>query len=86
MYVCMYVCMCVCGVMSSTCSSCTHACTQNDTVKIVSVDHVLTVNVAHQTIEAQRKGSIMRFEAQADLEETRKRRGRGLVHKSGIFL
>ena len=38
-----------------------------DMVKIISVDCVLTVNVG--------------LEAQPDLEEIRKRRGRGSVHK-----
>ena len=59
----------------------TRACAQIDTVKIVIVEHMLTLNVAHQTIEAC-------FEAPADLEEieTRKRRGRGSIHKSSIFL
>ena len=56
------------------------ACVQIDTVKIVSFDHLLTLNVAHQTTE----GGL--FEAQADLKETRKRKGRESVHKSSIFL
>ena len=46
-----------------------------DTVKIVSVDHVSTRNVAHQYRSLSwSKGSLI--EAQADPEETRKRRGR----------
>ena len=68
----LYVCVCVyvCPNTSSTCSSHMHvrACAQIHTVEIVSVDRVLTLNVAHQTIEAC-------FEAQAEEIETRKRRG-----------
>ena len=45
------------------------ACAQIRTVNIVSIDHVLTLNVAHQTTEVC-------FEAQAEEIETRKRRGR----------
>ena len=56
------------------------ACVHIDAVKIVSIDHMLTLNVAHKSTE---EGL---FVAQADLEETRKRRGREPVHKSSIFL
>ena len=60
-FVCMCVYMYVCPNTSSTFSShtCVHACAQIHAVKIVSVDHVLTLNVAHQTTEAC-------FEAQAE--------------------
>ena len=76
MYVCVYVPICR--------PRAHHACTcmQIDTVKIVSINHVLTLNVAHQTTEAWKEGV---FEAQAGLEETRKITGRGSVHKSSIF-
>ena len=56
------------------------ACVQIDKVKIVSIDCVLTRNIAHQTAEACGKG----FEAPADLEDTRKRIGRGSIHKSRV--
>ena len=39
-----------------------------DTVKIVSVDRVLTLNVAHQTAEAWWKGSLRLKEVQRRLE------------------
>ena len=39
-----------------------HVCVQIGTVKIVSIDRVLTRNVAHQTTEERL------FEAQADLD------------------
>ena len=72
-FVCMRVCMYmyVCPNMSSMCSSHTRigACAQIRTVSIVSIDHVLTLNVAHQTREAC-------FDAQAEEIETIKRRGR----------
>ena len=58
----------------------TRACVQIDKIKIIRVYRMLTLNVAHQTTE---EGL---FEAQADIEETRKRRGRESVHKSSIFL
>ena len=69
-FVCMRVCIYVCPNMS-TCSSHTRvgACARIHTVNIVSVDRMLTLNVAHQTTEAC-------FEAQAEEIETRKRRGR----------
>ena len=51
------------------------ACVQNDTVKIFSIDHVLNLNVAHQITHCATEAEL--FEAQADLEETRNRRGRG---------
>ena len=43
---------------------------QIDTEKIVSVDHVLTLNVAHQTTELIWPVAERLFEAQADLDET----------------
>ena len=66
MYVCMYV------PIRRLHAHHAHACAQIDTVKIVNIDCVLTLNVTHQTTEAC-------FKAQADLEEieTRKRSGRG---------
>ena len=74
--------MCVYVHVAIRCPRAHHACVcaQIDTVKIVSFDHLLTLNVAHQTTE----GGL--FEAQADLKETRKRKGRESVHKSSIFL
>ena len=42
------------------------ACMQIDLVKIVSINHVLTLNVAHHQLELKEL-----FEAQADLEETK---------------
>ena len=66
-------------------------CMQIDTVKIVSIDCMLTLNVAHQTtkeglFEAQAMDNIAQgnsiipphytIHAQVDLEKTRKRRGR----------
>ena len=48
-----------------------------DAVKIVSVDRVLTLNVAHWTLKE-------RFSA--DLEEIRKRRGRESMHKGSVLL
>ena len=65
-YVYMYV------AIRHPCGYHTHMCEQIDTVKIVSVDCVLTLNVAHQTTEARRKGSLR-------LKWTRKRRGRILL-------
>ena len=54
MYVCMYVCVCVCVPIRRLHVRDHHACmcAQMDTVKIISVDHVLTLNVAHQATEA----------------------------------
>ena len=46
------------------------ACHQIDMVKIVSVDHVLTLNVAHQTTELIWPAAERLFEAQAVLDET----------------
>ena len=75
MYVCVYV------AIRRPCAHHTYrACVQIDMIKIIRVCRVLTLNVAHQTTE---EGF---FEAQADIEETRKRRGRESVHKSSIFL
>ena len=68
--VCTYVCMCVCMyvcmyvVLRHPCAHHGRACVQIDTIKIISVDHMLTLNVAHQQLK-------LIFEAQADLEETR---------------
>ena len=42
-------------------------CEQIDTVKIVSVDHVLTLNVVHKITERLKQEGL--FEAQAGLEE-----------------
>ena len=69
----LYVCLCVCMYVP-ICRTCAHhtcvgACAQIRTVNIVSIDYVLTLNVAHQTTEAC-------FEAQAEEIETRKRRVR----------
>ena len=50
MYVCMYVCVCVPIRRLRDHHAC--MCAQMDTVKIISVDHVLTLNVAHQATEA----------------------------------
>ena len=79
-FVCMPMCMYVCPNMS-TCSShtCVGACAQIDTVYIVSIDRVLTLNVAHQTIEAC-------FGAKAGEIETRKRRGRDQYTRVLSFL
>ena len=64
-----------------------------NTIKIVSADCVLTLelNVAQPaespTTEDRRKVSLTCFEAQADPEGTRKRRGRVSVslHESSVF-
>ena len=50
-YVCLYVCMNVCMYVTICRPRAHHTCAQIDTVKIVSVDHVLTLYVAHQTTE-----------------------------------
>ena len=86
MYACMYICMYVCISWYVIHMLNTHACAcaQIDTVRIVSVDCMLTLNVAHQTTDARafwgssRSSLVPRpRKAKADLEETRKRRGRG---------
>ena len=51
----MYVCVCVCMYVAIRCPRAHHGRAQIDMVKIVSVDCVLTQNVAHQTAE---KGSL----------------------------
>ena len=64
MYVCVYVHVCMYVVLRHPHAHHGHACVQIDTIKIISVDHMLTLNVAHQQLK-------LLFEAQADLEETR---------------
>ena len=51
MILCMYVCMNVAIHRPRAHHACTHerACAQIDAVKIASIDHVLTLNVVHQT-------------------------------------
>ena len=51
MYVCMYVGMYV--AIRRPRAHHAHVCVHIDTVKIVSIDHVLTLNVAHQTTEVK---------------------------------
>ena len=55
MYVCMYVRMYVCMYIPICHPHAQHACAcaQIDTVRIISIDRMLTLNVAHQTTDAR---------------------------------
>ena len=63
MYLYVYMCVCecvhVCSDTLSTCSS--HVRYAIDTVKIVSADRMLTLNVAHQQLKPEDKAHANRY-------------------------
>ena len=83
-HVCVYVCMYV--PIRRPCAHHVHVCAPIDTVKIINVDCVLLDSKCSSPVQNNWSLKEGLFEPQADLEETRKRKGRGSVPKSSIFL